>query len=391
MTVSDLMKRTESNVFLAQDDLRRERQRAGKPVLQFSVGTPDFLPDEFVMRALSEAATLPENYKYSLCDLEALTDAVRRWYERRYLVSLERDEILSVHGTQEGMSNVFFPLINPGDLVLLPDPGYPIFSFGARLAGAKEVTYPLREENRFLIDFDALDPEICRKAKAIVVSYPSNPVAATADRAFYERLVDFAKRYDILVIHDNAYSELVYDGEPGMSFLSVPGAKEVGIEFNSLSKSYNLTGCRISFIVGNAEVVRTLRAFRSQIDYGMFYPVQRAAVAALDGPQDIIERNRKGYAERSRALYEGLTSLGWKFRKPTATMFVWVRIPTGEPSDAFCMRLLSETGVMCVPGSSFGPGGEGYVRFALTQPVSVIREAVETIRQAGSFCGRCGR
>lgn len=385
MIVSERMRKTASNVFLAQEDLRRARLAAGQPIIQLSVGTPDFPPDDFVMRALAEAAEFPQHYRYSLCDLPELTESVRRWYARRYRVELSAEEAISVHGTQEGMSSVFFPLVNPGDVVLLPDPGYPIFSFGARLAGAREATYPLLEENNFLIDFDAIDPALARAAKVMVVSYPSNPVAAVADTAFYERLVAFARRYDILVIHDNAYSELVYDGEPGMSFLSVPGAKEVGIEFNSLSKSYNLTGCRISFIVGNREAVQTLRAFRSQMDYGVFYPVQYAAMAALDGPQDILERNRGGYAERSRALCGGLRSLGWEVNRARATMFVWVRVPTAEPSDDFCMRLLAETGVMCVPGASFGARGEGYLRFALTQPVPVIERAVDLIRAAGSF------
>lgn len=385
MNFSKLMRGTGSNIFLELDDIRRDMEREGKEIINLSVGTPDFQPDGFVMRELSERAKAAENYKYSLCDLPELTDAVLRWYRRRYNVTLERGEAISIHGTQEGMSDVFFPLIDPGDVVLLPDPGYPIFSFGARLAGAEEVYYPLREENGFLIDFDAIDPALARRAKVIVVSYPSNPVTAVADRDFYERLVAFAKKYEILVIHDNAYSELVYDGEPGMSFLEVPGAKEVGIEFNSLSKSYNLTGCRISFILGNREVIQALRAFRSQIDYGIFYPIQYAAIAALDGPQDIILRNRRGYAERSDALYRGLCSLGWETKKAKATMFVWAKLPQNANSDAFCMRLLRETGVMCVPGSSFGPRGEGFVRFALTQPVQNIERAIANIRRS-RFC-----
>ena len=383
MNFSKLMQNTDSNIFLELDDIRRGMEAEGREIINLSVGTPDFPPDDFVMRELSERAKSAPKYRYSLCDLPELTDAVLRWYARRYGVELEREEVISVHGTQEGMSSVFFPLIDPGDVVLLPDPGYPIFSFGARLAGAEEAYYPLLEENGFLIDFDAIDPALARRAKVIVVSYPSNPVAAVADRAFYERLVAFAKRYDILVIHDNAYSELVYRGEPGMSFLSVPGAKEVGIEFNSLSKSYNLTGCRISFVLGNREVVQTLRAFRSQIDYGIFYPVQYAAIAALDGPQDILLRNRRGYAERSEALCRGLRSLGWEPGDARATMFVWAKLPEGARSDAFCRDLLLETGVVCVPGSSFGPRGEGFVRFALTQPVGVIERAVENIRRSG--------
>ena len=383
MKFSALMQGTDSNIFLALDDLKREREGQGKPVVNLSVGTPDFAPDEFVMRELRERAKDPANFKYSLCDLPELTDAVLRWYRRRYNVELERGEAISVHGTQEGMSDLFFPLIDPGDVVLLPDPGYPIFSFGARLAGAKEVYYPLKEENGFLVDFDEIDPAVARKAKVMVVSYPSNPVTAVADREFYDRLVAFAKKYEILVVHDNAYSELVYEGEPGGSFLAAKGAKEVGIEFNSLSKSYNLTGCRISFILGNREVIRALRAFRSQIDYGIFYPVQYAAIAALDGPQDIVLRNRKGYAERSLALYRGLCSLGWRTDKAKATMFVWTKVPSAETSLDFCMRLLKETGVMCVPGSSFGPRGEGYLRFALTKPVSVIDAAIQKIRESG--------
>ena len=374
----------ESNIFNRLDQKKKEILASGGDVINLSIGTPDFAPDGHVMRAVAEAALDPQNYKYSIDDTPALVSAVQRWYERRYGVRLEPDQLMSVGGSQEGLAHVAFPLAGPGDLVLAPDPGYPIFTFGPMMTGADIGLTPLLPENGWLVDLDAIDPAVADRACAMVVSYPNNPTTAVADEAFYERLVHFARRHEILVIHDNAYSDLLMDGRKGISFLSIPGAMEVGIEFNSLSKTYNLTGMRTSFALGNRDVIQKFHAFRSQIDYGMFLPAQLGAAAALDGPQDIVERNRAGYQARRDALCGGLRSIGWDVPDSKGTMFVWAKLPEGyTDAPAFVIELMERTGVICVPGDSFGELGKGYVRFALVVPPERMREAVRRIAASG--------
>lgn len=378
----------ESNIFNQLDERKRALLQSGKDVINLSIGTPDFQPDSHVMEAVSRAALDPEQYKYSLNETRALLDAVQDWYKRRYDVTLADDEIMAVCGSQEGIAHVCFPFAGPNDLILAPDPGYPIFSFGPLMAGATVALYPLKEENNWLLDFADIPEDIADRAKAMVVSYPNNPTTAVADRAFYERLVTFAREHNIIVIHDNAYSDLLLNGEQGLSFLSIPGAKEVGIEFNSLSKTYNLTGMRVSFALGNREVINKFRAFRSQIDYGMFYPIQAGAVAALTGPQDIVARNREGYMARRDALCGGLRSIGWDVPDAQGTMFVWAKIPDRFASSVdFVVELMEKTGVIVVPGSAFGAQGEGYVRFALVVPPERMAEAVRRIDQSGILKG----
>ncbi|MDO5548019.1 MAG: aminotransferase class I/II-fold pyridoxal phosphate-dependent enzyme [Eubacteriales bacterium] len=378
----------DKNIFNQLEDCRQQVLARGGDVINLSVGTPDFQPDVHVMEAVSEAAKNPENYKYTLGDIPELKEAVHNWYERRYGVSLEHNQIMSVNGSQEGIAHVALPFVQPGDLVLAPDPGYPIFSFGPILAGAEVGLMPLREEKDYLIDFDEIEPSIADAAKMMVVSYPNNPTTAVADEEFYSRLVFFAKKHDILVVHDNAYSDLVMDGERGISFLSVPGAMEVGIEMNSLSKTYNLTGMRTSFALGNEKVIEKFYAFRSQIDYGMFRPAQLGAIAALNGPQDIIERNRKGYQARRDALCGGLRSIGWDVPDAKATMFVWAKIPERfTDTGAFVLELLDRTGVLCVPGDSFGELGTGYVRFALVVPPDRMTDACRSMDESGILKG----
>lgn len=372
------------NIFNQLEEKRREMTARGMDVINLSVGTPDFKPDEHVMRALQQAAADPESYKYTLGDLPELTSAVQRWYARRYGVELEPEQIQSVSGSQEGIAHICFPFLKPGDLVLCPDPGYPIFTFGPMMAGAEIGLFPLLAENNYLIDFDSIPDETADRAKIMVVSYPFNPLGCTAPREFYEKLVAFAKKHDIIIVHDNAYSDLVMDGGRGLSFLSIEGAMDVGIEMNSLSKTYNLTGMRVSFAVGNKEIISKFRAFRSQIDYGMFRPVQLAAAAALDGPQDIVERNRSGYQERRDVLCGGLRKAGWNVPDSQATMFVWAKLPDGfADSTEFVMQLLERAGVLCVPGDSFGEHGRGYVRFALTAAPERLQEAVNRIAECG--------
>ena len=378
----------ESNIFNQLDERKRALLASGKDVINLSIGTPDFQPDLHVREAVSRAALDPEQYKYSLNETRALLDAVQGWYQRRYGVELADDEIMAVCGSQEGIAHVCFPFAGPNDLILVPDPGYPIFSFGPLMTGATVALYPLKEENNWVLDFADIPEDVADRAKAMVVSYPNNPTTAVADCAFYERLVTFAREHNIIVIHDNAYSDLLLNGEQGLSFLSIPGAKEVGIEFNSLSKTYNLTGMRVSFALGNREVIGKFRAFRSQIDYGMFYPIQAGAVAALTGPQEIVARNREGYMARRDALCGGLRRIGWDVPDAQGTMFVWAKIPERYPSSVdFVIELMEKTGVICVPGSAFGAQGEGYVRFALVVPPERMEEAVRRIDESGILKG----
>ncbi len=378
----------ESNIFNRLDERKRALIAGGADVINLSIGTPDFQPDAHVMQAVSQAALDPDQYKYSLTETPELIAAVQDWYRRRYDVSLEADEIMAVCGSQEGIAHVGFAFAGPNDLILAPDPGYPIFSFGPMMTGATVGLYPLKAENNWQLDFADIPEDIAERAKAMVVSYPNNPTTAVADRAFYERLVTFAREHNIIVLHDNAYSDLMLNGKQGLSFLSIPGAKEVGIEFNSLSKTYNLTGMRVSFALGNREVIERFRAFRSQIDYGMFYPIQAGAVAALTGPQDIVCRNREGYMARRDALCGGLRSIGWDVPDAQGTMFVWAKIPARFTSSVdFVLELMEKTGVICVPGSSFGAHGEGYVRFALVVPPERMKEAVRRIDESGILRG----
>ena len=327
---------------------------------------------------------VPFNYTYALNDLPELTEAVQGWYERRYGVVLAPEEIASVNGSQEGIAHIAWTICDPGDIVLVPNPGYPIFSVGPELCGAKLACYDLLEENHYLPDLSAIPEELARKAKAMVVSYPLNPVCKTAPRSFYEELVRFAKRYNIIIIHDNAYSEIVYDGREGGSFLSVPGAKEVGIEFNSLSKSYCLTGARISFVMGNRQIVQKFKTLRSQIDYGIFRPVQLAGIAALNGPQDGVEWRRAEYQRRRDALCGGFRSVGWDVPDSEGSMFAWAPLPKGfTDSFRFCTELLEQTGLLCTPGVAFGSLGEGHVRFALVLPVEEIEKIVAAVDASG--------
>lgn len=371
---------TESNIFNQLDEKKQELSARGVDVINLSIGTPDFKPDAPVMQAVAEAAQKPENYKYSINDTPELIEAVQNWYQRRYDVSLAADEIMSISGSQEGIAHIAFPFVGVGDLVLAPDPGYPIFTFGPMLTGAEMGLYPLYAEKDWVLDFADIPDEVADRAKLMVVSYPNNPTTAIADFEFYERLVAFANKHKIMIVHDNAYSDIMMDGRRGISFLSVPGAMEVGVEMNSLSKTYNLTGMRVSFVVGNRDMVQRFHAFRSQIDYGMFYPAQAGAVAALNGPQDLVARNQKGYEARRDALCGGLRKIGWDVPDSKGSMFVWAKIPSGYTSSvAFVLELMEKTGIICVPGLSFGAQGEGYVRFALVVPPERMEEAVRRI------------
>lgn len=384
LNVAQRMEEFQPGIFNVLDDRRQQRLAQGLPVYNLSIGTPDFLPDPHVVQALAQAANQPTNYRYSLTELPELVEAVQHWYLRRYGVELEPDELMSIYGSQEGLTHIGWALCDPGDVVLVPDPGYPIFEMGPALCGAEIVHYPLKEENGYLPDLDGMDPELADRAKMMVVSYPANPVCVTAPDEFYHKLIAFAKAHDIIILHDNAYSDIIFDGRVGKSFLAYEGAKEVGVEYNSLSKTYNLTGARISFVLGNRQIIQTFRRLRSQIDYGIFLPVQYAAIAALNGPQDSVARNRAEYQARRDALCGGLRSIGWNVPDSQGSMFVWAPLPKGyHTSVDFCFELLERSGLLCTPGSAFGELGEGHVRFALVQSVPVMQEIVAAVAKSG--------
>lgn len=381
---AERMKDFEEGIFQVLNEKKEEAQKQGKTIYNLSVGTPDFPPAEHVVKAVVEAAAKPENFKYALIDIPELIDAVQKRYEARYQVKLEENEIMSVYGSQEGIAHICLSLCDPGDIVLVPNPGYPIFGIGPSLAGAKIVTYDLTQENNYLPDLDSIDEAILAKTKCMIVSYPLNPVCKTAPDSFYEKLIPWAKEHEIIIIHDNAYSDIIYDGRVGKSILRIPGAKEIAVEFYSLSKSYNYTGARVSFLVGNAAIVANFKKLRSQIDYGTFLPVQYGAVAALTGSDKGVKAQCAEYQKRRDALCGGLRRIGWPIEDSEGSMFAWAKIPAGYTDDvAFVMELLDKTGVICTPGSSFGSLGKGYVRFALTLPVEVIEEAIEKIATSG--------
>lgn len=380
LQAAERMKDYEEGIFQLLNEKKEEMEKRGKKVYNLSVGTPDFEPAPHIMEAVVEAAKKPENYKYSLKEIPELVKAVMERYEKRYQVTLKPSELTAVYGSQEGIAHIGLSLCNPGDIVLVPDPGYPIFSVGPSLAMAKIVTYPLLKENHYLPDLKGMDEETRKKAKFMIVSYPLNPICKIAPDSFYEELISWAKENNIIIVHDNAYSDIIYDGHTGRSILYFEGAKDICVEFYSLSKSFNYTGARMGFLIGNEFLVQNFKKLRSQIDYGAFLPVQYGAVAALTGPDDMVKEQCAEYQRRRDALCGGLRSIGWDIEDSEGTMFAWAEIPDGYTDDVdFVMELLEKAGVLCTPGSSFGKLGKGHVRFALTMPVDRIKEAVQAV------------
>lgn len=374
-----------AEVFAALNDRRVALEAAGKKIYNLSVGTPDFAPYPHVVKALTEAAQDPAMWKYSLRDLPELKQAVCDYYERRFgIAGITPNMVASCNGTQEGVGHFALALADPGDTVIVPDPCYPVFQAGAKLAGADIYYYPLCAEHDFLPYVADIPAEVADRAKYMIVSLPANPVGSVGTPELYQEIIDFARAHDLIIVHDNAYSDIVFDGPRGGSFLGYPGALEVGVEFFSLSKSFNVTGARIGFCVGRPDVVAAFAKLRGQIDFGMFLPIQKAAIAALTGPLEQVEEQRLKYQERRDALCDGLEGLGWERPNAHGSMFVWAKLPGARTdSMAFCEELMEKTGVIVTPGASFGPSGEGYVRMALVLPPAGIREAVEAIRAAG--------
>lgn len=387
MQASQRLDRFGAEVFASLNNKLLALKAQGKTIYNMSVGTPDFKPYDHVVEALTQAAQDPEMWKYALRDLPELKQAVCDYYERRFGVSgITPSMVQSCNGTQEGVGHLGLALLDPGDTILVPDPCYPVFEAGAKIADAKLEYYPLVAEHNYLPYVAGIDPEVADRAKYMIVSLPANPVGSVGTPEIYEEIIAFAREHDLLIVHDNAYSDIVFDGEPGGSFLQYPGALEVGVEFFSLSKSFNVTGARIGFLVGREDVVSAFAKLRSQIDFGMFFPIQKAAIACLNGPRDEVEAQRLKYQERRDALCDGLEGLGWERPNAHGSMFVWAKLPGGRTdSMAFCEELMEKAGVAVTPGASFGPSGEGHVRMALVLPPDQIALAVEAIREAGLY------
>jgi LL-diaminopimelate aminotransferase len=387
MQASQRLDRFGAEVFASLNNKLLALKAQGKTIYNMSVGTPDFKPYDHVVEALTHAAQDPEMWKYALRDLPELKQAVCDYYERRFGVSgITPSMVQSCNGTQEGVGHLGLALLDPGDTILVPDPCYPVFEAGAKIADAKLEYYPLVAEHNYLPYVAGIDPEVADRAKYMIVSLPANPVGSVGTPGVYEEIIAFAREHDLLIVHDNAYSDIVFDGEPGGSFLQYPGALEVGVEFFSLSKSFNVTGARIGFLVGREDVVSAFAKLRGQIDFGMFFPIQKAAIACLNGPRDEVEAQRLKYQERRDALCDGLEGLGWERPNAHGSMFVWAKLPGGRTdSMAFCEELMEKAGVVVTPGASFGPSGEGHVRMALVLPPDQIALAVEAIRAAGLY------
>ena len=387
MQFSERMKHFEDNIFTVLLNMKQKMEQEGRRVIDLSIGAPNIPPSDAVIQALADAVADRSNYIYAIKDLEELHEAVAAWYQRRYGVTIDpKTEVVSLLGSQEGLAHFALTVIDEGDTVLVPDPCYPVFGDGPVIAGARLYPMPLRPENNYLIDFSEIPDEVADLAKMMVVSYPNNPTTALAPEWWYEECIAFAKKHNILVLHDNAYSELVFVQEPTGSFLQYTGAKEVGVEFNSLSKTYGLAGARVGFCIGNAEVVAQLAKLKSNMDYGMFLPIQKAAIAAITGDQSCVETTREAYRKRRDCFCDGCTEIGWKIDRCPATMFVWAKIPESfSSSEEFVKTLLSRAGILVTPGSAFGHSGEGYVRIALVKDEAEMVEAIENMRKSGIF------
>jgi len=369
------------SVFAKLETTRRKVLAAGGEVVNLGIGSPDCPPNALIRRTLSDGVLRQDAYSYTVKGLSQLHQAAANWYQRRFGVEADpATQVADLMGSQDGWAHIFLGLVDPGDVVLVPDPTYPIYSAAPVLAGAEVHHVRLEPQNGFLPDLEAIPADVLNRARAVILNYPANPTTATADLQFFSAVVEWASKWGIWVLHDAAYSELAFDGYRPPSFLQVPGAAEVGLEFNSLSKTFNMAGARVGFAVGNPALIETLREVKGHVDYGTFLPVQEAAIVALQQPLEEGQAAAAVYQQRRDTLVAGLNSIGWRVEPPRATMFCWAPVPPGMGgSEEFAMALLEETGVMVVPGTGFGPGGEGFVRIALVQPDSVLIRAVELI------------
>ena len=382
LIASNKMRKLTTGIFTELANKKQDALNKGMDVIDLSVGSPDLPPPPFVVDTLVKYSQDTTKYGYTLKGIDEFNEAVGTFYQKRYSVDLDPiGEVLQLMGSQDGLSHLATAIVNPGEYVLVPDPGYPIYEASVTLAGGLVYPMPLLEENQFLPKLDEIPQDILKKTKMMIISYPGNPVTAMANEAFFEEVVSFARKNNILVVHDFAYSELIFDRHPQISFMSVKGAKEVGIEFNSLSKTFNMAGCRVGYVVGNKEAINILASLKSHIDYGVFYPIQKAATTALTSDYTVLQEQVKEYEKRRDLLITGLEHAGWKVAKSPATMFIWAKIPSGWTSRQFAFELIEKVGVAVVPGDAFGQQGEGYVRMALVQSPEKLAEAAKRIQR----------
>jgi LL-diaminopimelate aminotransferase len=372
-------------LFAEIDKVKDEMRRKGVDLISLGIGDPDIPTPPHIVQALQVAAEKAVNHQYAPYEgTQAFRNAVAQWYQRRFGVKLDpATEVLSLIGSKEGIGHLPLAFINPGDVVLVPDPGYPVYHAGTLFAGGESVVMPLQASNGFLPDLQYIDPKHARRAKIMYLNYPNNPTAAVAPRAFFEEVVEFAHRHDIIVCHDAAYSEVAFDGYRPLSFLEVDGARAVGVEMHSLSKTYNMTGWRIGFAVGNAQILAGLATIKTNLDSGVFMAVQDAAVAALTGVDDCVEEMRRIYQRRQHIAVAGLQEIGMHAELPHATFYLWVPVPPKYTSSELTTRMIREAGVVPTPGIGFGTYGEGFIRLSLTVDEQRIREAIERLKKVG--------
>ena len=371
-------------LFATIDKMKQETKAKGVDLIDLSIGDPDIPTPGHIVEAMKTAVEKPEHHRYpSYEGMLSFREAVAGWYKRRFDVTIDpATEVLSLIGSKEGIGHIPLAFVEPGDTVLVPSPGYPVYPVSVMFAGGESYFMPLREENGFLPDLKAIPEATLKKTKLMFINYPNNPTSAVAPKAFYEEVIALAGKYNIIVCHDAAYSEIYFDDEKPLSFMQIDGAKDVGIEFHSLSKTYNMTGWRIGFAVGNREVLAGLGKIKSNLDSGVFQAVQEASITALNTDEAILSDIRKTYQDRRDALYEGLKAIGIEVIKPKASFYLWAKVPKQFDSSSFVAHILDKAGVLTTPGNGFGAPGEGYVRFALTVPVGRMKEAVERLRKA---------
>ncbi len=380
---ADRVKKLPPYLFKEIDRMKAEIIKQGVDVIDLGVGDPDLPTPRHIIESLKKAVENPSTHRYpSYSGMNDFKEAVSRWYDRRFGVNLNpANEVVTLIGSKEGIAHLPLAFINNDDIALVATPCYPVYHTATMFAGGSSYFLPLTKENRFLPELDKVPEEIANRAKLLFINYPNNPTAAIADEDFFLKVIDFANMYNVIVCHDAAYTELAYDGYKPISFLQVPGAKEVGIEFHSLSKTYNMTGWRLGFAVGNAEVISGLGQIKSNIDSGAFNAIQMAGITALDSSQECVEENCRIYQERRDILVEGLKNIGLEVEKPLATFYIWCEIPANYTSAEFASLLLKEAGIVVTPGNGFGEPGEGYIRMALTVDKGRLEEAVTRMKK----------
>jgi LL-diaminopimelate aminotransferase len=381
MKIADRVTNMPPYVFATVERRIAQQQAKGVDVISLGIGSPDLMPPQFILDELNRSAAQAGNHGYAgYYGTPALRKAIAGYYQRRFGVALDPNtEVLPLIGSKEGLANMALAFIDPGDLALVPDPGYPTYSMGALMAGGGYYAMPLSEEDNYLPDFEEIPAEVASKSTVLWLNYPNNPTGAAAPRAFFEQAIAFARQHDIVICYDNPYCDLTFDGYVAPSILEVPGAKEVAVEFNSLSKTYNMAGWRVGMAVGNAEAVRALTTVKTNIDSGIFRPLQDAATVALNGDQSWLAERNSIYQRRRDIIMDWLPKIGMSAQKPAGALYVWARVPQGVQCEQFALEMLEKAGVWITPGTAFGPHGDGYMRLSLCVPEARLQEAGERL------------